>query len=101
MVIHALRRLDGDSDVRVAVVAGRPVGKAVARNRAKRRVRAAVRQARLPSATDLVIDARQAVLTAPFAALQQDLERLSARALERGASSAGEAGPGSAEATQS
>jgi ribonuclease P protein component len=83
MVISALRRSDRDPTVRVAVVAGRSVGDAVRRNRAKRRLRAAARQARLPDGTDLVIDACHAALTLPFDSLQRDVERLSARASRR------------------
>ena len=83
MVISALRRSDRDPTVRVAVVADRSVGDAVRRNRAKRRLRAAARQARLPDGTDLVIDACHAALTLPFDSLQRDVERLSARASRR------------------
>lgn len=82
MVVHGLRRDDGDSS-QVAVVASRAVGSAVARNRAKRRLRAAARQARLPASLDLVIDARRATINAPFTTLHRDLERLSARVERR------------------
>ena len=91
MVVHALDRSDDDArtvvegtddHARVAVVAGRAVGNAVRRNRAKRRLRAAARQARLP-VVDLVIDARRAAVDAPFDRLSRDLERLTAMALER------------------
>ncbi len=83
MVVHALARDDGDGTTRVAVVASRAVGSAVARNRAKRRLRAAARQARLPHAVDLVVDARPATVRAPFTALHRDIERLSWRATGR------------------
>lgn len=81
MVVHALDRPDGETaqGARVAIVAGRAVGNAVIRNRAKRRLRAAARQARLP-AIDMVVDARRAVIAAPFDSLPRDVERLSARA---------------------
>lgn len=82
MVVHALDRDDDNAHVRVAVVAGKAVGNAVQRNRAKRRLRAAARQARLP-ATDLVVDARRAAVDAPYDALPRDLERLTARARRR------------------
>ncbi len=85
MVVHALARDDGAGTTQVAVVASRAIGGAVVRNRAKRRLRAAARQARLPHAVDLVIDARPAVVSAPFTALHRDLERLSRRAAERAA----------------
>ncbi|MBW3603341.1 MAG: ribonuclease P protein component [Actinobacteria bacterium] len=82
MVVHALGR-DDSVPTHVAVVAGRAIGGAVERNRAKRRLRAAVRQARLPSDVDLVIDARPATVRAPFTTLHRDVERLSRRAAER------------------
>lgn len=84
MVVHALDRASDDDPcaARVAVVAGRAVGNAVRRNRAKRRLRAAARTARLP-AVDLVVDARAAATTADFSTLPEDLERLTARALRR------------------
>jgi ribonuclease P protein component len=80
MVVHALGR-DGDGEV--TVVASRAVGTAVARNRAKRRLRAAAREARLPQSVDLVIDARRSALNAPFTTLHRDLQRLSERAADR------------------
>jgi ribonuclease P protein component len=82
MVVHALSRRDDDGHPRVAVVAGRAVGNAVRRNRAKRRLRAAAREVRLP-AVDLVVDARPAAVDAPFEVLPSDLEQLAARALRR------------------
>jgi ribonuclease P protein component len=82
MVVHALGH-DGDGDGQLAVVASRAIGTAVARNRAKRRLRAAARRARLPQAVDLVVDARRTVLEAPFTTLHRDLQRLSARAADR------------------
>jgi ribonuclease P protein component len=54
MVVHALDRED-DRVSQVAVVASRALGGAVVRNRAKRRLRAAARQARLPGDVDLVV----------------------------------------------
>ena len=82
MVVHALSRRDDDGQPRIAVVAGRVVGNAVRRNRAKRRLRSAAREVRLP-AVDLVVDARPAAVDAPFQTLPDDLERLTATALRR------------------
>lgn len=82
MVVHALERDDDASHARVAIVAGKAVGNAVRRNRAKRRLRAAARQAQLP-AVDLVVDARRAAIDAPFDALPAELERLSSNAQRR------------------
>lgn len=69
------RRTTGPQ-TRMAVVASRGVGKAVARNRAKRRVREAFRRAfafsdAAPS-IDLVITVRPEALQAEFAAMQAD-----------------------------
>lgn len=66
----------GEPLIRVGFTASRRVGNAVARNRARRRLRAAVR-AVLPfcAATgyDVVVIARSETLTCPFAGLKDDL----------------------------
>lgn len=59
------RRRDGGPP-RVGLVAGRRVGGAVVRNRAKRRLRAALREVTLAEATDYVVIATPVVATAPF-----------------------------------
>jgi ribonuclease P protein component len=82
MVVHALGH-EGCGDGELAIVASRAIGTAVARNRVKRRLRAAARQARLPAAVDLVVDARRPALDAPFTTLERDLRRLSLRAADR------------------
>lgn len=69
--------------IRCGFVVGKALGSAVLRNRAKRRVREAVRLV-LPSITpgvDLVFVVRNAaVLTAPFTTLQEMIEQLLRRA---------------------
>lgn len=54
--------------IRIGVAAGRAVGNAVQRNRAKRRLRAAIQPwlESLPSGWDIVLIARQPVLEAPY-----------------------------------
>jgi len=56
----------GSGPPRVAFVAGRGVGNAVRRNRAKRRLREAVRQVSLPGGRDYVVIASAIVVEAPF-----------------------------------
>jgi ribonuclease P protein component len=54
---------------RVAIVAGRAVGNAVRRNRAKRRLREALRQVPLREGREYVVVASAAAVKAPFEAL--------------------------------
>ena len=68
--------------VRVGYTASRRIGNAVARNRAKRRLRAAVAHvmpASAQSGCDYVVIARAATLTRPFDALIGDLSAALAR----------------------
>ena len=61
---------DGEPGVpRVALVAGRSVGNAVRRNRAKRRLREALRLVAVPPGRDFVVVATPAVVDAPFEAV--------------------------------
>jgi ribonuclease P protein component len=59
----------------VGFVAGRKVGRAVVRNRAKRRLRAAIAQSRLESDTVYVLVADKGVLEAEFGRLVGWIER--------------------------
>jgi ribonuclease P protein component len=63
---------------RVAVVAGRGVGKAVRRNRAKRRLRACVEQLfpHIQPGWDMIVYARPGVIEAPFGALLETMGHL-------------------------
>jgi ribonuclease P protein component len=72
--------------VRVGFTATRKIGKAVARNRAKRRLRAASRAVmpgRVAPGHDYVLVARGAVLTCDFATLERDLESALAEVTRR------------------
>lgn len=82
MVVH-LRRRDDDGKGRATVVAGRKVGPATRRNRAKRRLRAALRDIGVPAGCDVVVVARAGALTAPFPSLQAELAELLGRAAQR------------------
>ena len=93
MLQAAPARAGGEADagtVRVGYTASRRIGNAVARNRAKRRLRAAVAHVMPASAQcgcDYVVIARAATSTRPFDALLDDLaaalSRVSARMRER------------------
>ena len=72
----------GESGMRVGYTASRRVGNAVARNRAKRRLRALAKEvlpARAAAGCDYVLIARTETVNRPFNALRGDL----LRALER------------------
>lgn len=72
---------DGERGPRIGLTVPRAVGKAVARNRIKRRVREAVRLA-LPGIAgdwDIVINPRRVVLRAPFESLRAEIEKLALR----------------------
>ncbi|MGE4219029.1 MAG: ribonuclease P protein component [Alphaproteobacteria bacterium] len=79
LVLQVRETMDGMPAIapRIGFTASRKVGNAVARNRARRRLRAAV-QAVIPlhaaPGFDYVVIARQATLTRPFPALLADLE---------------------------
>lgn len=82
MAVHARRRSD-DGPGRATVIAGRKVGDAVRRNRAKRRLRSALHQTVPPRGLDVVVVGRSAALTANFPALVGEVDRLLTRAGER------------------
>ncbi len=83
LVLQARQRRPGevsgevaDHDVRVGFTVSRKVGNAVARNRARRRLRAALETLpaeRIQSGLDVVVIGRRATLTRPFKALVADL----------------------------
>lgn len=66
-----------DSSPRVGLTAGRVLGNAVARNRIKRRMRAAVRlhYGQLVLGMDIVLHPRRTVLEAPFSEVERDVAK--------------------------
>ena len=91
LVLQAYRR-DAESSpvpastIRYGITASRKVGNAVARNRAKRRLRAAAAEI-LPTACaqgyDVVLIARAATVDRPYAALKDDLAKAVAKLAAR------------------
>jgi ribonuclease P protein component len=71
-----------DAALRLGVVAGRKVGEAVVRNRAKRRLREAFRlnRQRLHGKADVILIARRTVVNATWQELESELLRLAAEA---------------------
>lgn len=85
MVVRAV----GEPDmIRYGLVAGRRIGTAVSRNRAKRRLRQAVLQAGLSPGFDYVLLAGPSALHLPFATLVESIRSGSDPSAEMGASGA-------------
>lgn len=78
MVLRLAARED-TSPAGVTVIASRKVGGAVTRNRAKRRLREALRCVDVPAGVDLVVVARGAALTVPLPSLVSELDALLGR----------------------
>lgn len=76
-VVYARER-DDTGPARVAVVASRKVGTAVARNRAKRLLREAVRNLPLRGGIDVVLVARSACATSVFDRVSSEVASLAA-----------------------
>lgn len=78
-------RRNGLDVVRIAVASPRSIGGAVDRNRARRRIREALRNAlrevKTAPGTDLYVVTRPSALSAPFAELREALERRLASSL--------------------
>ena len=73
-MVHARTRPDGGAP-RYTVVAGKAVGNAVQRNRAKRRLRGVLQTMPLRAGTDYVVVARAKGVSAPAPALRAALTR--------------------------
>lgn len=88
VVVRARARID-EGAARFTVAAGRKVGSAVARNRAKRRLRSAVRSEGLPAGWDIVVVARRSTVEAGFGELRRDVSARVEHATRRGRERAG------------
>jgi ribonuclease P protein component len=86
VVVHARA---GDPAGRAAIVAGRKVGGAVVRNRAKRRLREALRMTGLPVGVDVVVTARPGADRVAFPLLRDELADALRRAARRAAAGGG------------
>jgi ribonuclease P protein component len=80
MLVQGLR-VEGRPGMRLGFTCSRKIGNAVARNRARRRLRAAADQVLRPgpSGWDVVLVGRAATLERPFPALVEDLRTALAR----------------------
>lgn len=78
MTYFFAERSAGPSGPRVGLTAGRVLGKAVERNRIKRRMREAVRLnlALLTRDVDVILHPRRSVLTAEFTRLQGEVSKI-------------------------
>ena len=77
LVLQVFSRNDGDDCVRVGFTASKKVGNAVLRNRAKRRLRAVVRQlvpGHVLPGRDYVLIARRDTKDRAYSALERDFE---------------------------
>jgi len=65
---------------RIAVIAGKRLGNAVQRSKAKRRIREAARFAQAPwQGYDVALIAREAILSADFSMIAKDMEKIAAK----------------------
>ena len=80
----ALRREDPTAPSRVGLAVGRGLGSAVARNRVKRRLRAAWREGAIPAGYDVVLRPSQAVAHIDFQDLVNHVESAVTRAIASG-----------------
>ncbi len=75
LTIYRAEPFTADRTAVVGITVGKPVGKAVVRNKVRRRVAAILQQALAGRRLRLLVVARPAAATAPFAQLRNELER--------------------------
>jgi ribonuclease P protein component len=78
LIVLMVYKLDSAKPSRLAVIAGKAVGGAVQRNRAKRRLRAAFQElfCKIPSGFDLVVIARRSILNATYPEIQSAIREV-------------------------
>lgn len=75
-LMSVLVRHRAEGPARLGVVAGRKLGNAVERNRAKRRIRELFRRSARPAGLDLVVIPKRSLLSASAAGTQQEFDGL-------------------------
>ena len=75
LTIYRAEPLRGDQKSVVGITVGKPVGKAVIRNKVRRRVAAALQHLLAGRRLRLLVIARPGAALAPFAQLRNELER--------------------------
>jgi len=84
LAIVKKRRIDDNEQTntpngRIAIIAGKRMGNAPRRNKAKRRMREAARQAQAPwEGFDVVLVAREAIVDVEFSKIVKDMETIAA-----------------------
>ena len=100
LLVCSKRARDDDGPTRVGIIVGRRVGKAIIRNRVKRRIREAARHlySRIQPGCDVVVVGRPASAGASFEDLARALETLLTRARLLAPGATGQSGIASAPA---
>ncbi|HTV92572.1 MAG TPA: ribonuclease P protein component [Verrucomicrobiae bacterium] len=75
LTVYRADPLSTDTTSRVGITVAKPVGKAVVRNKVRRRVAAILQQLLAGRRLRLLVVARPAAATVPFAQLRNELER--------------------------
>ncbi len=75
LTVYRADPLSADTTSMVGITVAKPVGKAVVRNRVRRRVAAILQQLLAGRRLRLLVVARPAAATVPFAQLRNELER--------------------------
>jgi ribonuclease P protein component len=82
LIVLMVYKIDAAKPTRLAIIAGKAVGGAVQRNRAKRRLRAVFQELfyKIPSGFDLVVIARKSILNASYQEIQSAIREVCEKA---------------------